>query len=230
MDRMINAKELGALLRKHGSAFSKGEIVELSTLFYSSTGGLKVSINKFLDALEAMSTGGDGKVAMDGGLNVLGSSGRLKTHPLGIGTCASESQDNIRLVNFYTGTLCSYMDLKNLLRTIITLSSQHPSPRRCLCRPPPPSPAAPSRRRCNQMSPSTYAIIPPYRCRFPIVRGRQIKSSTNTVVVVVVVVVNARSPARRPSCQVPGQQIPPICRRTLALSLAYPGSSSRHVA
>ena len=77
-------------MRKHGSTFFEGEIVELSKLFYSSTGGSKVSINKFLDALEAMSTGGDGKVAMDGGLNSLGSRGKLKTHPLGIGTCASE--------------------------------------------------------------------------------------------------------------------------------------------
>jgi Ca2+-binding EF-hand superfamily protein len=90
MDGMIDAKELGALLRKHGIAFSEGEIVELSKLFYSSTGGSKVSINKFLDALEAVSAGGDGEVAMSGGLNLLGSRGRLKTHPLGIGTCASK--------------------------------------------------------------------------------------------------------------------------------------------
>jgi Ca2+-binding EF-hand superfamily protein len=69
MDGIIDAKELGALLRKHGSTFSEGEIVKLSKLFYSSTGGLKVSINKFLDALEAVSAGGDGEVAMDGGLN-----------------------------------------------------------------------------------------------------------------------------------------------------------------
>jgi hypothetical protein len=114
------------------------------------------------------------------------------------------SQDIIRLVNFYTGTLCSYMDLKNLLWTIVTLSSQHPSPCRCLCRPPPPSPAAPSRCRCNQMSPSTYAIIPPYRCCFPIVRSRQIKSSTNTIVVVVVVI-NAR-PLARPPTIMPGAE------------------------
>ncbi len=90
MDGMINAKELGALLRKHGSTFFEGEIVELSKLFYSSTGGSKVSINKFLDALEAVSAGGDGEVAMNGGLNLLGSRGRLKTHPLEIGTCASK--------------------------------------------------------------------------------------------------------------------------------------------
>jgi Ca2+-binding EF-hand superfamily protein len=90
MDGMIDAKELGALLRKHGSAFSEGEIVKLSELFYSSMGGSKVSINKFLDALEAVSAGGNGEVAMDGGLNLLGLRGRLKTHPLGIGTCASE--------------------------------------------------------------------------------------------------------------------------------------------
>ncbi len=51
------------------------------------------------------------------------------------------------------------------------------------------------------MSPSTYAIIPPYWCRFPIVQGRQIKSSTNTLVVVVVV--NAR-PLARPPTIMPG--------------------------
>ncbi len=49
--------------------------------------------------------------------------------------------------------------------------------------------------------PLTYAIIPPHRCRFPIVRGCQIKSSTDTVVVVVVV--DAR-PLARPPTIMPG--------------------------
>jgi hypothetical protein len=90
MDGMIGAEELGALLRKHESAFAEGEIVELSELFYSSMGGSKVSINNFLEALDDASAGGGGEIAMNGGLNSLGSNGKLKTHPLGIGTCASE--------------------------------------------------------------------------------------------------------------------------------------------
>jgi hypothetical protein len=90
MDGMIGAEELGALLRKHESAFAEGEIVELSELFYNSMGGSKVSINNFLEALDDASAGGGGEIAMNGGLNSLGSNGKLKTHPLGIGTCASE--------------------------------------------------------------------------------------------------------------------------------------------
>jgi hypothetical protein len=93
-DGRIGAEELGALLRKHESAFAEGEILELSDLFYSSLGGSSVSISKFLEALDAASGGGgggDGGAATDGGsLNALGSDGKLKTHPLGIGTCASE--------------------------------------------------------------------------------------------------------------------------------------------
>ena len=93
-DGMISAEELGALLRKHGSAFDEGEVLELSDLFYSSLGGSSVSIGKFLEALEdaaASGGGGGGGAATDGGsLNALGSDGKLKTHPLGIGTCASE--------------------------------------------------------------------------------------------------------------------------------------------
>ena len=34
--------------------------------------------------------GGDGAAIDGGSLNALGSDGKLKTHPLGIGTCASE--------------------------------------------------------------------------------------------------------------------------------------------
>ena len=92
-DGRIGAEELGALLRKHESAFAEGEILELSDLFYSSLGGSSVSISKFLEALDAASGGGGGGdgAAIDGGsLNALGSDGKLKTHPLGIGTCASE--------------------------------------------------------------------------------------------------------------------------------------------
>jgi hypothetical protein len=90
-DGRIGAEELGALLRKHESAFAEGEILELSDLFYSSLGGSSVSISKFLEALDAASGGGGGGAATDGGsLNALGSDGKLKTHPLGIGTCASE--------------------------------------------------------------------------------------------------------------------------------------------
>ena len=88
MDGRIGAEELGALLRKHDGAFAEGEIVELSDLFYSSLGGSSVSINRFLEALDAASGGGG--AATDGGLNALGPDGKLKTHPLGIGTCASE--------------------------------------------------------------------------------------------------------------------------------------------
>jgi hypothetical protein len=61
--------ELGALLRRHDCAFAEGEIVELSDLFYSSVGGSKVSVNKFLEALDdASGGGGGGSGAIDGGL------------------------------------------------------------------------------------------------------------------------------------------------------------------
>jgi hypothetical protein len=73
MDGRIGAEELGALLRKHDGAFAEGEIVELSDLFYSSLGGSSVSINRFLEALDAASGGGG--AATDGGLNALGPDG-----------------------------------------------------------------------------------------------------------------------------------------------------------
>ena len=80
----IDADELRSLLRKHGESFTEAEAIELSELYYSSTGAGAVDIDRFLEALDAAAAGekGEGKL--------LAGKGAFKTHPLGIGTCASE--------------------------------------------------------------------------------------------------------------------------------------------
>ena len=78
----IDAHELRELLKKHNSTFTDEEIVELSELFYASRGAGAVPVEEFLAAL-------DGAAAnKDGNKGLLGK--EFKTHPLGIGTCASE--------------------------------------------------------------------------------------------------------------------------------------------
>lgn len=76
----IDAEELKDLLRKHNSKFTDEEIVELGELFYVSNGAEGVAIDTFIEALEA-------SLVKAGPLAV---KGKFKTHPLGIGTCASE--------------------------------------------------------------------------------------------------------------------------------------------
>lgn len=70
------------MLKKHNSTFTDEEIVELSELFYASRGAGAVPVEEFLAALDGAAANKDG----DKGL--LGK--EFKTHPLGIGTCASE--------------------------------------------------------------------------------------------------------------------------------------------
>ena len=60
------------------------EIVELGELFYASSGAGSVEIDRFVEALDAAGNG-TSTLASD-----LGLKGKFKTHPLGIGTCASE--------------------------------------------------------------------------------------------------------------------------------------------
>ncbi|KAL9182473.1 hypothetical protein ACHAXT_013125 [Thalassiosira profunda] len=79
----IDADELRSLLRKHGS-FTDSEAIELSELYYSSTGAGAVDIDRFLEALDAAAAGEKGEAKL------LAGKGAFKTHPLGIGTCASE--------------------------------------------------------------------------------------------------------------------------------------------
>lgn len=82
----IDADELKALLRKHGS-FAEEEILELSELFYASLGATSVDVEKFVDAFDAVVAQG---ATGDEPASPLSAKGKLKTHPLGIGTCASE--------------------------------------------------------------------------------------------------------------------------------------------
>jgi hypothetical protein len=88
-DGHIDAKELGDLLRKHNDQFKEEEIAELCELYYTGTGGSSVSIDKFLDALDAAAAGGGSGEQEKVQLATI-PNGKFKTHPLGIGTCASE--------------------------------------------------------------------------------------------------------------------------------------------
>ena len=90
---IISSDELKVLLSKHATSFTDDEVVELTELFYASTGGHGVEIYRFLEALDAAieqrSTSGGGEMSEDErSPSVEG--GKFKTHPLGIGTCASE--------------------------------------------------------------------------------------------------------------------------------------------
>lgn len=90
----IDADELKILLRKHNTSFSEDEILELGELFYISLGASSVDIHSFLEALDAATTergtSGGGEGTSEGGISPLAMKGKFKTHPLGIGTCASE--------------------------------------------------------------------------------------------------------------------------------------------
>lgn len=79
----IDAQELRELLKKHNSTFTDDEIVELSELFYASRGAGAVPMEEFLEALDGAARGDTEK-----GNGLTGK--KFKTHPLGIGTCASE--------------------------------------------------------------------------------------------------------------------------------------------
>lgn len=90
---IIDSSELKILLQKHATSFSDEEIVELTELFYASTGGHGVEVMRFLEALDAAvaerSTSGGGEMSENERSPLVGE-GKFKTHPLGIGTCASE--------------------------------------------------------------------------------------------------------------------------------------------
>eukprot|EP00580_Thalassiosira_gravida_P020729 CAMPEP_0201680856 /NCGR_PEP_ID=MMETSP0494-20130426/50811_1 /ASSEMBLY_ACC=CAM_ASM_000839 /TAXON_ID=420259 /ORGANISM="Thalassiosira gravida, Strain GMp14c1" /LENGTH=474 /DNA_ID=CAMNT_0048164583 /DNA_START=417 /DNA_END=1842 /DNA_ORIENTATION=+ len=92
----IDANDLKVLLRKHNDSFKEGEILELSELFYTSLGASSVDIHQFLEAMDAAAADqGNSSEVSDGvehygEVNSFARMGKLKTHPLGIGTCASE--------------------------------------------------------------------------------------------------------------------------------------------
>jgi len=88
----INAEELMALLRRHNNTFTESEILELGELFYTSLGASSVDIDRFMVAIDAavasrgLSVGNkDDDIVLP-----LAAKGKFRTHPLGIGTCASE--------------------------------------------------------------------------------------------------------------------------------------------
>jgi hypothetical protein len=91
---VIDSDELKVLLTKHATSFTDEEIVELTELFYASTGGQGVEVMRFLEAvdatLEEKSTSGGGEMSVKEPLSPLVAEGKFRTHPLGIGTCASE--------------------------------------------------------------------------------------------------------------------------------------------
>ena len=91
---VIDSDELKLLLTKHATSFTDEEIVELTELFYASTGGQGVEVMRFLEAvdatLEEKSTSGGGEMSVKEPLSPLVAEGKFRTHPLGIGTCASE--------------------------------------------------------------------------------------------------------------------------------------------
>ena len=91
---VIDSDELKLLLSKHATSFTDEEIVELTELFYASTGGRGVEVMRFLEAVDATlgekSTSGGGEMSVKEPLSPLVAEGKFRTHPLGIGTCASE--------------------------------------------------------------------------------------------------------------------------------------------
>jgi len=95
---IIDSEELKILLSKHATSFTDDEVVELTELFYASTGGHGVEVMRFLEALDAAiaekSTSGGGEMS-EGETSPLVEEGKFKTHPLGIGTCASEYSESI---------------------------------------------------------------------------------------------------------------------------------------
>ncbi|KAL7440563.1 hypothetical protein ACHAXH_009115 [Discostella pseudostelligera] len=91
----IGADELMALLRKHNDTFTESEILELGEIFYTSLGASSVEIDRFMDAIDAAVASKRGVVSSaantkDDFVQPMAAKGKFKTHPLGIGTCASE--------------------------------------------------------------------------------------------------------------------------------------------
>lgn len=86
----IDAQELKVLLGKHNDSFSESEILELSELFYTSLGAGGVDIDQFVEALDAAASKSASEKIMEEKRTPLVVERYFKTHPLGIGTCASE--------------------------------------------------------------------------------------------------------------------------------------------
>ena len=76
------------MLKKHNTTFSDEEIVELSELFYASRGAEGVGMEEFLVALDGAARKSSDDNTMEKNTTLGGK--EFKTHPLGIGTCASE--------------------------------------------------------------------------------------------------------------------------------------------
>ncbi len=87
----ISADELEALLRKHNNTFTESEILELGELFYTSLGASSVDFDRFMIAVDAaVASGGLSAGDKNDAVVPLAAKGKFRTHPLGIGTCASE--------------------------------------------------------------------------------------------------------------------------------------------
>jgi len=75
-DGRISDRDLKRLLRKHTTTFRDSEIIEIGELFYASTAGGTVSIEKFIEAVDFAAARKEGKT--------------VGSNPLGIGTCVPE--------------------------------------------------------------------------------------------------------------------------------------------
>lgn len=80
-----------ALLRKHKDTFTESEILELGELFYTSLGASAVDFDQFMIAIDAaVASRALSASDKDDAIAPLAAKGKFRTHPLGIGTCASE--------------------------------------------------------------------------------------------------------------------------------------------
>jgi regulator of sigma D len=75
-DERLDADELKQLLRKHNSAFTEEEIMEIGELFYAGKSGGSIPFERFVEAIDTMVQ------AQDKESNV--------KNPLGVGTCGNE--------------------------------------------------------------------------------------------------------------------------------------------
>jgi Alternative oxidase len=75
----IQTDELKELLRKHNSAFTEDEIVEIGELFYAGKSGGSVSFDRFVEAIDRVVQLETGEVDRD-----------VDGNPMGIGSCGNE--------------------------------------------------------------------------------------------------------------------------------------------
>lgn len=88
----LDADELKRLLRKHNSAFTDAEIMEIGELFYAGKSGKSVSFDSFISAIDYLAAKeGDKANTHHGNGHHIGQHFKNSDrHPLGIGNCSME--------------------------------------------------------------------------------------------------------------------------------------------